>query len=147
LSVTPTLASRSSWWRRKGRSTTGTTGLGTVSVRGRSRVPSPPTRITAFMESLSPWAGRAADDSIRRLRVRSRTSQEDEVSELATRLEERLRSGEARLGTLGLGYVGLPLSVEFATGGLSVTGFDLSKEKVDAVNRGESYIKDVPPSR
>ncbi|PYQ54573.1 MAG: UDP-N-acetyl-D-glucosamine dehydrogenase, partial [Acidobacteria bacterium] len=79
--------------------------------------------------------------------MRSRTSQEDEVSELATRLEERLRSGEARLGTLGLGYVGLPLSVEFATGGLSVTGFDLSKEKVDAVNRGESYIKDVPPSR
>jgi len=69
------------------------------------------------------------------------------VSELATRLEERLRSGEARLGTLGLGYVGLPLSVEFATGGLRVTGFDLSREKVDAVNRGESYIKDVPASR
>jgi UDP-N-acetyl-D-glucosamine dehydrogenase len=72
---------------------------------------------------------------------------EEELSELAARLEERLRGGEARLGTLGLGYVGLPLSVEFATGGLRVTGFDLSPEKVAAVNRGESYIKDVDSSR
>jgi UDP-N-acetyl-D-glucosamine dehydrogenase len=69
------------------------------------------------------------------------------VSDLAGRLEEKLRTGEARLGTLGLGYVGLPLSVEFATGGLRVTGFDLSAEKVAAVNRGESYIKDVPSAR
>ena len=69
------------------------------------------------------------------------------MSELASRLEEKFRSGQARLGTLGLGYVGLPLSVEFASGGLSVTGFDLSAEKVAAVNRGESYIKDVPSSR
>jgi UDP-N-acetyl-D-glucosamine dehydrogenase len=66
---------------------------------------------------------------------------------LASRLEEKLRGGQARLGTLGLGYVGLPLSVEFASGGLSVTGFDLSAEKVAAVNRGESYIKDVHSSR
>jgi len=69
------------------------------------------------------------------------------VSELARRLEDKLRTGEAHLGTLGLGYVGLPLSVEFATGGLRVTGFDLSPEKVAAVNRGESYIKDVPSDR
>ena len=40
------------------------------------------------------------------------------------------------MGTLGLGYVGLPLSVEFASAGLDVTGFDLSAEKVAAVNRG-----------
>ena len=69
------------------------------------------------------------------------------MSDLAKRLEEKLRTGEAHLGTLGLGYVGLPLSVEFATGGLRVTGFDLSSEKVAAVNRGESYIKDVPAER
>ncbi len=69
------------------------------------------------------------------------------MSELAARLEERFRTGEARLGTLGLGYVGLPLSVEFAAGGLRVTGFDISPEKVAAVNRGESYIKDVHSSR
>jgi UDP-N-acetyl-D-glucosamine dehydrogenase len=69
------------------------------------------------------------------------------LSELASRLEEKFRTGQPRLGTLGLGYVGLPLSVEFASGGLSVTGFDLSAEKVAAVNRGESYIKDVHSSR
>ena len=69
------------------------------------------------------------------------------MSELAKRLEDKLRTGDARLGTLGLGYVGLPLSVEFATGGLRVTGFDLSEDKVGAVNRGESYIKDVPSER
>ena len=69
------------------------------------------------------------------------------MSDLAARLEERFRSGEARLGTIGLGYVGLPLSVEFAASGLRVTGFDLAAEKVAAVNRGESYIKDVPSAR
>jgi UDP-N-acetyl-D-glucosamine dehydrogenase len=69
------------------------------------------------------------------------------MSDLARILEDKFRSGEARLGTIGLGYVGLPLSVEFASGGLRVTGFDLSAEKVSAVNRGESYIKDVPSAR
>ncbi len=69
------------------------------------------------------------------------------MDDLANRLEQKIRRGEARVGTLGLGYVGLPLSVEFAGAGLSVTGFDLSEEKVAAINRGESYIKDVPTER
>jgi UDP-N-acetyl-D-glucosamine dehydrogenase len=69
------------------------------------------------------------------------------LTDLGRALEEKIRSGTARLGTLGLGYVGLPLSVEFAGAGLHVTGFDLSPEKVAAVNRGESYIKDVPAAR
>ena len=50
------------------------------------------------------------------------------MSDSADRLEEKFRTGEARIGTLGLGYVGLPLSVEFAEAGLKVTGFDLSAE-------------------
>ena len=62
-------------------------------------------------------------------------------------LEARIRSGEARVGTLGLGYVGLPLSVEFGTAGLRVTGYDLLPEKVAALNRGESYVGDVPAER
>jgi UDP-N-acetyl-D-glucosamine dehydrogenase len=62
-------------------------------------------------------------------------------------LEEKIRRGEARVGTLGLGYVGLPLSVELAAAGLTVTGFDLSAEKVESVNRGVSYISDVPSQR
>ena len=69
------------------------------------------------------------------------------MNESRARLEEKIRRGEAALGTLGLGYVGLPLSVEFAEAGLRVTGFDLSAAKVDAVNRGESYIKDVATER
>lgn len=59
-------------------------------------------------------------------------------------LEERLASGEAVLGVVGLGYVGLPLAVEMAKAGHRVVGFDVSADKVARVNRGESYIPDVP---
>ena len=69
------------------------------------------------------------------------------MSTIASALEEKIQKGQATVGTLGLGYVGLPLSVEFASAGLKVTGFDLSESKVAAVNRGESYIKDVPSER
>ncbi|HEY3317427.1 MAG TPA: nucleotide sugar dehydrogenase [Coriobacteriia bacterium] len=61
-------------------------------------------------------------------------------------LEERLASGEAVLGVVGLGYVGLPLAVEMAKAGHRVIGFDVSTEKVARVNAGESYIPDVPTS-
>jgi len=69
------------------------------------------------------------------------------LSTNVTALEEKIQKGQASVGTLGLGYVGLPLSVEFASAGLKVTGFDLSEGKVAAVNRGESYIKDVSSER
>ena len=69
------------------------------------------------------------------------------MNDFARALEEKIGSGQARVGTVGLGYVGLPLSVEFASAGLPVTGFDLSPEKVAAVNRGQSYIKDVTSAR
>jgi UDP-N-acetyl-D-glucosamine dehydrogenase len=62
-------------------------------------------------------------------------------------LKARINSGEARVGILGLGYVGLPLAVEFGTAGLKVTGFDLSESKVNSLNKGESYIQDVETSR
>ena len=62
-------------------------------------------------------------------------------------LLERIRTGSARVGTIGLGYVGLPISVEFAAAGLEVVGFDLAADKVAAVNRGESYVKDVDATR
>jgi UDP-N-acetyl-D-glucosamine dehydrogenase len=69
------------------------------------------------------------------------------LGEIATQLEAKIAAGEARVGILGLGYVGLPLSVEFASAGLRVTGFDLAQEKTAALNRGESYIQDVPGER
>jgi UDP-N-acetyl-D-glucosamine dehydrogenase len=60
------------------------------------------------------------------------------------RLRERIANREAVVGVLGLGYVGLPLVVEFAKAGFHVVGFDVSKSKVDSINKGVSYIPDVP---
>lgn len=51
-----------------------------------------------------------------------------------------------KVAVIGLGYVGLPLSCEFAKSGLDVIGIDISSEKVDSLNRGESYVLDVPSS-
>ena len=62
----------------------------------------------------------------------------------AEALKEKIASKTARVGVVGLGYVGLPLAVEFANAGFSVTGIDVQQSKVDQLNRGESYIQDVP---
>jgi UDP-N-acetyl-D-glucosamine dehydrogenase len=59
-------------------------------------------------------------------------------------LAERIASGQAVLGVVGLGYVGLPLAVEMAKAGHRVIGFDISADKVARVNAGDSYIPDVP---
>ncbi len=64
----------------------------------------------------------------------------------AEELRRRIASHQARVGVVGLGYVGLPLAVEFAQVGFNVTGIDIDKNKVDSLNRGESYIQDVPTS-
>jgi len=61
----------------------------------------------------------------------------------AADLRERITKRTARVGVLGLGYVGLPLAVEFAHAGFEVTGIDVQQSKVDQFNRGHSYIKDV----
>jgi UDP-N-acetyl-D-glucosamine dehydrogenase len=62
----------------------------------------------------------------------------------AQALEEKIRSRRARVGIVGLGYVGLPLAVEFARAGFSVTGIDISEEKTNRVNAGDSYVGDIP---
>ena len=61
-------------------------------------------------------------------------------------LADKIRNRTARVGIVGLGYVGLPLAVEFARAGFSVTGIDVSESKVRQVNAGESYIGDIPTS-
>jgi UDP-N-acetyl-D-glucosamine dehydrogenase len=58
-------------------------------------------------------------------------------------LLEKIRQRTAHVAVLGLGYVGLPLATVFAEAGFQVTGIDPDAEKVQALNRGESYIKDV----
>ncbi|HTI42001.1 MAG TPA: nucleotide sugar dehydrogenase [Vicinamibacterales bacterium] len=59
-------------------------------------------------------------------------------------LKEKIGNKQARIGIIGLGYVGLPLAVEFAKAGFEVTGFDVDTSKVEAINAGHSYIGDVP---
>jgi len=58
-------------------------------------------------------------------------------------LKEKLLTKQARLGVIGLGYVGLPLAVEKAKAGYHVIGFDIQMEKVNMVNAGHNYIGDV----
>jgi UDP-N-acetyl-D-glucosamine dehydrogenase len=58
--------------------------------------------------------------------------------------EARVQNGTARIGIIGLGYVGLPLAVEFAKKGFRVTGFEINKRRVGILNSGRSYIQDVP---
>lgn len=60
-------------------------------------------------------------------------------------LLEKIKTRTARVGVIGLGYVGLPLAVEKAKAGFYVLGFDIQPEKVNKVNRGENYIGDVVP--
>jgi UDP-N-acetyl-D-glucosamine dehydrogenase len=59
-------------------------------------------------------------------------------------LEEKIRTHCARVGVVGLGYVGLPLAVEFARAGFAVTGIDVIQAKAERVNAGDSYVGDVP---
>src|SRR4051812_28780106 len=56
---------------------------------------------------------------------------------------DRIRARQARVGVIGLGYVGLPLVVEFARAGFDVTGFDVDASKTEQINAGRSYIPDV----
>jgi UDP-N-acetyl-D-glucosamine dehydrogenase len=58
-------------------------------------------------------------------------------------LEAKIEGREARICVIGLGYVGLPLAVEFARLGFVVTGFDVDRDRVSSISRGESYIQDV----
>jgi UDP-N-acetyl-D-glucosamine dehydrogenase len=62
-------------------------------------------------------------------------------------LLDRIQSHSARIGIIGQGYVGLPLALVFREAGFPVTGFDLDSKKIDALRRGESYIKHIGPQR
>jgi len=59
-------------------------------------------------------------------------------------LQQALQEGNARVGVIGMGYVGLPLALLFARGGFLTTGFDIDPEKVQKLRAGETYIKHIP---
>lgn len=66
------------------------------------------------------------------------------TTDIKVRLLNRLQDHSAVVSILGLGYVGLPLAVVFAEAGYQVIGVDPIQSKVDMLNRGESYVMDVP---
>ena len=77
-------------------------------------------------------------------RIVSREEKTAKDSPTARLLKTKILDRSAKAGVVGLGYVGLPLAVEVASAGYQVTGIDLVREKVEAVNAGNSYILDVP---
>lgn len=65
------------------------------------------------------------------------------ATEMGALLRQRIGERNARVGIVGMGYVGLPLGIAFAKAGFSVLGFDLDPAKVDAINRGAQYIRHI----
>jgi len=63
------------------------------------------------------------------------------------RLLEMIEQKTARIGIIGLGYVGLPLALHFGDKGFHVIGFDLDSKKIDKILHGESYIKHIPADK
>src|SRR5512145_2698966 len=61
-------------------------------------------------------------------------------------LIERIGSRKAKVGVIGLGYVGLPLVIEFCRAGFTVTGFDVEEKKIAARRKRESYIRHIDSS-
>jgi UDP-N-acetyl-D-glucosamine dehydrogenase len=69
------------------------------------------------------------------------------LSPSAGNLRQRIEAGTARIGVLGLGYVGLPLAMTFERAGFNVIGMDLNGERVAALSNGESYVAEVASGR
>lgn len=71
----------------------------------------------------------------------------ERTSAVRSGLIEKIRSREAKVGVIGLGYVGLPLVLEFSKAGFKVTGFDIDAGKVETLRQGGSYIKHIDAQR
>ena len=65
------------------------------------------------------------------------------LNKTAQNLLKALQTHKAKIGILGLGYVGLPLAIAFVKKGFSVTGIDLDKKRVETLAKGKSYVEDV----
>ena len=85
-------------------------------------------------------SSRASATGLRRKNARPKKN-------IAAQLEEKINNSTARIGVIGLGYVGLPLAVEYAAAGYEVLGIDVSADKVKQLNRGENYIADVDSTK
>ncbi len=72
---------------------------------------------------------------------------EQTISQIAAEAQERIKNRTARVGVIGLGYVGLPLVETFTAQGFPVIGFDVDQSKVDQLNQGTSYIAHIGDDR
>jgi UDP-N-acetyl-D-glucosamine dehydrogenase len=63
---------------------------------------------------------------------------------MVSKFKDKIKAKKAKIAVIGLGYVGLPLAVEFAKKGFSALGVDLDNRKVSSINAGKSYILDIP---
>jgi UDP-N-acetyl-D-glucosamine dehydrogenase len=70
----------------------------------------------------------------------------DEKNDILTRFQDRVRERTARVGVVGMGYVGLPIALLFAKKGFETTGFDIDPVKIESLRKGCSYIKHIPES-
>lgn len=83
------------------------------------------------------------DNDTQAAKTTMKTSTGMKKSAGADKLAAKIKNKTARIGIVGLGYVGLPLAIEFAERGFTVTGFDISKAKVKLINSGKSDIDDI----
>jgi UDP-N-acetyl-D-glucosamine dehydrogenase len=68
----------------------------------------------------------------------------DAQSDIVRRFQTRVQERTARVGVVGMGYVGLPIALLFAKHGFPTTGFDIDSTKVDSLHQGKTYIKHIP---
>jgi UDP-N-acetyl-D-glucosamine dehydrogenase len=68
----------------------------------------------------------------------------DRRHDILTRFQARVQKKTARVGVVGMGYVGLPIALLFAKRGFQTTGFDIDPAKIDSLRQGNSYIKHIP---
>ncbi len=70
-----------------------------------------------------------------------------QMTQISKKLLNLIKSKQAIIGVIGLGYVGLPLLIRFAEEGFRIIGFDIDKNKVKKLNKGKSYIKHIHSNR
>jgi len=66
------------------------------------------------------------------------------LSDRTAEIKQKIETRQARVGIVGMGYVGLPLALQFSQERFSITGFDIDSGKVDTLNQGSSYIVRIP---
>ena len=65
------------------------------------------------------------------------------MKSLISELSNKIKTKNAKIGIIGMGYVGIPLGLEFVKAGFSVTGFDKDKKRVDDINSGKQVMKHI----